>query len=366
MAIGLALAAVLPSSAAKRYIADGWDVTRLDTDDFVRNLDEMAKLPIDGICLGLRARLPDGTRVDYTKVMDGVKWPKGLFDGRLEDVRKLVSLPNMQHSFLSFRTSPNKRLRWDDDVAWATLENNLAILADFAKRSGLKGIAPDWEDYLKQKQYRLDVDDPDYDTTCALARRRARQLFGAMFAAYPDMTLLQIYFTVSPELFKRSLDSEASLSATVQAGRSLWAHFINGILDVLPPDARIVAAEENYKQRAATYDFYKAYAERRRRGIELIEPENHDKFLRQVSYGFDLYFDGYAADKKSQWYMSPDGYDSPCAALLADLAQATAAACCRISGTGRRLAASPFTSRGLARPASALSSSRSDRSDVVV
>lgn len=309
---------------AKRYLGAGWDVGALPPVDMAQSLDLLAKLPLDGIRFSFRAKFPDGTNITSSTAMDGRKWPVDVFDPQFDDVRKITALPNMKHCFIGVRATPNKRLAWTDDAAWEAFAHNMTVLARAAKMTGVKGLSPDYEDYRHQFQYSLEDCDPPLDETLALARRRGAEVHHAIFAAYPDMTLFFWHFL--DRHFPHHFTGFTDLPQDVRMRQDLFIAYLNGLFDVLPPTARIVACEEDYKYSAARRDFYKAIAEEKQFNEQLLDPVHRKKHRLQVSLGFAIYLDAYRHDnQKSQWALGPDRHGSFAGHLIEDVEQATRA-----------------------------------------
>ena len=317
-------AAVAAFGGRKFYVGAGWDVGSLPPVDMVQSLALIANIPLDGIRFSLKAKFPDGTNITSSTAMDGRKWPVDVFDPQLEDIRKITALPNMKHCFLGVRASPNKRLAWTDDAAWESFAPNVSVLARVAKAASIRGICPDYEDYRHQFQYSLADSDPGLDETLALARKRGAEVHRAMFAAYPEMTLFMWHFL--DRHFPHHFTGLTDIPQDVRSRRDLFIAYLNGIFDVLPPSARIVACEEDYKYSAAKRDFYKAIAEEKQFNEQLLDPVHRMKHRLQVSLGFAVYLDAYRPDnQKSKWALGPDKYGSFAGHLMEDVEQATRA-----------------------------------------
>jgi hypothetical protein len=331
----------------KLYLSAGWDIGALPPVDIVQSLDLLAKTPLDGIRFSLRATFPDGTKIAPNTAMDGKKWPKTIFDSQFADVRKITALPNMKHCFLGVRATPNKRLAWTDDAAWESFAHNMSVLARAAKMTGMKGLCPDYEDYRHQFQYSLEESDPPLDETLALARRRAAEVHRAMFAEYPDMTLFFWHFL--DRHFPHHFTGQTDVSQRVRATRDLFIAYLNGVFDALPPTAKIVACEEDYKYSAAKRDFYKAIAEEKQFNEQLLDPVHRTKHKLQVSLGFAIYLDAYRPDnQKSQWALGPDKNGSYAGHLIEDVAQATRASDEYVWFWGERRTYVPWKNPGIA------------------
>lgn len=308
----------------RRIIAAGWDYGNVSLSAFAGETNVLARLPLDGIRFSLHGRFKDRKYVASTgKAMDGIDWPWDLFDDQLPAARSIASLPNMRHCFIGARGAPNRRIAWTDDKGWASVAHNFAVLARFARKAGFKGLIVDCEDYGKARQYFLADDDPELGETRRLARQRSREIHSAIFSEYPGITLFRWQF-VNPK--KEAFEQCEDVTLLNRAGRqSLSVDFINGIYDVMPETARIVAAEEHLYDRLAEKDeFFRGYALEKRFGPEMLDPRHAEKFLMRTSVGFALYLDAFRADNaKSPYYRDPAFYGSPLKCLLANVEQAT-------------------------------------------
>jgi hypothetical protein len=325
MAVAVSLVAAVFSAAdaaQKRYIAAGWDVSAISPEQMVANAEVLAELPVDGVCLSLKSKYHDGREISQTNLMNGGAVPIDAYAAHLSALRELTAMPNMKHSFVGFRMAPKTRLRWDDDAAWAAVAHNVGVLATVAKDTGLRGLMPDFEDYDHVWQYILLGDDPEYGECRRLARQRGREVFGAMFRVYPDATLFLWHFLNN--WYREFFTVAANFPQHIYDRQDLRPSFVDGIMDALPPSAKLVVAEEEYSYSAEKRDFYKAYAEERREDPGMLSPENAAKFRLQASLGFDLFLDAYCDDlSKSRYYLGPDSKGSHLGRLALDLAQAT-------------------------------------------
>jgi hypothetical protein len=90
----------------------------------------------------------------------------------------------------------------------------------------------------------------------------------------------------------------------VRENNDLWVPFVNGLLDELPPKARLVDACEN-AYRFQGDDFARQAYHTRNRYIQLVSPENQGKYRSQVQAGFGLYMDAHENPEGSSWYQGP-------------------------------------------------------------
>ena len=321
------IASVASAQPARRYVAAGWDLGNSTIPQLARMADRFATLPLDGVRISLRATNERGEPVGGpgpTSALDGDEWAWDLFDNQLDAARAITGQPNMKHCFLGVRGAPNRRLDWRDDEAWRKVAHNFAVIARFAKKTGFRGMIPDFEDYLHVYQYRLQNGDPDWTETARLARRRGREIFGAVFAEYPDITLFFWHF-LNP--WMRDFETCENVGMLRRESQNLFYDVLDGLYDVLPPSARIVACEEQlYDRRVQEHGFFRGYALERRLNADLLSPENRARFAAQTSLGFDLYLDAFSDHgPSSPYYRGEEGYPSRLGCLFANREEASKA-----------------------------------------
>ena len=230
------------------------------------------------------------------------------FADQIPDFRRLVSLPGFRESFFVSYRAPYKRVDWTDDAGWATIAHNMGVLASLAKACGVKGLSVDHEDYRHQNQYVRQEGDPPYDECRRLARQRGREVFGAAFREHPEVVILSFWILTED----RSYYTVSDPDALRKAKQDLWPDFVAGILDVLPPTARLVEGDEHaYRYEHLNHDFHDGVANARRMGLALMPEELRTKYLARVEQGFGQYLDAYVNPfdpaKRALWSLGPEG-----------------------------------------------------------
>ena len=293
----LALATL--SAGEKYFVGHSWDLLKVTTDDLVRNLPELEKLPLDGISISLSVEREDGKIKFIRNVLSDAAWNRGQHTAEIENIRK-ISSGRLKHNLLFTNFAPARRLSWTDDAAWERAANNAAVMAWIVKESGLKGIMIDPEDYPRSKQFVHAVGDPPYAETQALARRRGAQIMKAMASENPEMVLLSFGYL--------SDFAEPGALERMKERGGLWPSFIEGMLDELPAGSVMVDGSEGagYTAMSATNDFYRHAWKEFRTALPFISPENRAKFCRQFQIGFGLYLDMYT-NSGGAWYHPPTG-----------------------------------------------------------
>ena len=305
-----------------KYVAFGWDTLDMSPSELLAHADSLASTGIDGVVVSLAKDDPNVGKFGFSTFMNDLVWPREALSEDIDACQKLVCHPGLKDSFLMVWLQPVQRLDWRDDAAWGRLAANAGTVAWFAKKSGLKGLFIDNEDYRKQKQFYVQPGDGEYDAAAALVRRRGAEFGRAIFAEYPEITVLAFWlFSQMPQY----LVSPDPLTVARVTG-DLWPAFLNGIMDVMPQAARFVDGNENaYRYRADRGDFYASAVRQRNGALRCVTPENRAKYRTQFHAGFGIYLDSYCADPKSYWYMEPK-HGSRLGHLRENLAQATEAA----------------------------------------
>ena len=284
----------------RKIILAGWEFNNLRPEDFLSNAEKLDKTPADGFVVPILENPAVGRNFGTMTLMTEPLWKDELLEDLVPQFREMTKHRSMRHCFLKgLKVPTNVRLDWRDDKAWAVAASNVSAVARLARKSGFRGIQMDVEDYWRKRQFfRIETDPPTPDLR-KIVRQRGRQVFSAVFNAYPDITVLS-YFGVSAIFFMQEDRMAQSLAL---AKRDLLTAFMNGMLDVMPPTARFVEGIENaYKFDYAKKDFLTARTRIYNWYLPLIAPENRLKYLSQVATGFGLYLDMYINKKGGDWY----------------------------------------------------------------
>ena len=307
-ALAAGLAAGVSSGAEKKFVAFGWEFRNLTADQILAHADRFKGLPIDGVGILVKAKNPKGGMFSQIALSDYPAWDWKAFESQVPVLKAIVSKPNLSESFLGGYRAPMRRAAWTDDKAWACIENNLSIVARLAHLSGIKGISIDHEDYRRQRQFYLNENDPPYDECCRLARARGRQLFGAVFREHPSAIILSFWVLSEYRPYFATRDP----AALMREKGDLWPSFIAGIVDAMPPTARLVEGDEHgYRHESSFNEFHVAYANAKRLGSKLLPEDVRGKYLARVEQGFGQYMDYYTGKltpgKREKWSIGPEG-----------------------------------------------------------
>ncbi|MFA7173149.1 MAG: hypothetical protein WC340_07000 [Kiritimatiellia bacterium] len=297
-----------------KFILHGWDLGHTTPENVLAYADQLNKLPIAGVTVRLAdVKQADGSVICAETLPTDVAWQRESVAPLLPVYREIAKYENLKHTLISCSIVPRgKRFDWRDDAEWARITGNLKVLAYAAKVGGLKGLCIDNEDYTDSKQFRFIEADGSYDSTVALVRKRGAQLLKAVFEEYPDITLLWFWAFSNARLQSQADDPAAALK---ESGRLLPA-FLNGMLDVIPPEAVFIDGDEDsYSFETSRGDFNKAAIQVLSHVLTYVAPENRAKYRAQVRNSFGLYLDEFTNGKyrtsgkrKGQlnhWYRGP-------------------------------------------------------------
>ena len=308
-------------AAPKKCIGLCFDVMNTTPSNVLANADQFAaNAPyLDGVAIGLHgilATAEDGNVVtsQYRYIMHkSHRWTRDAVKGQLPYLKEIVKRPNLKESFLLFWMTPHgksERIDWRDDKGWANYAENMANVAWLAKAAGLKGLMLDPEEYGAQggrlPQYVHTHEDPPYREAAQLARQRGREVFSRVFKEFPDAVIFSLWFMSKFDFWLEDGYQPHPLQNTEQSGE-LLQYFLNGILDVIPPEARIVDGYEYYTGSALKNDYFCKESIITTSALPLVAPENVTKYRAQVYSGNAHYLDMYAqkANPKSLWYYPP-------------------------------------------------------------
>ena len=287
----------------RKIILTGWEFSTLAPEDYLANAEEFDKTPADGVVIYIQKNPAAGRSFEATDIMTEPLWTDDNLSDLVAPMKEMTKHASMRHSFIkSFRAPKGVRLDWRDERAWGIVASNVAAVARLARKVGFPGIQMDIEDYSKKRQFWRVETDPPFAELEGIVRLRARQVGKAIFDAYPDITIFS-YFGLSELFF---LLPEKDVVSLAHAKRDLLPAFLNGLLDVMPPNARFQEGTENaYRYDYAKMDFLTAKTRNSNWYLPLIAPENRAKYKAQVITGLGLYMDSYVNDETSSWYFGP-------------------------------------------------------------
>ena len=296
----------------KKIIAAGWDISCSIVEQLLECADEFDRTGLDGVVF----RVPyvmdaHGGRVLLTSENDALgstRITEATVGGIVPALKKLTSGHRaFKHCFFRCYWTPynGNRVSWTNDAAWAQFSSNMQVIASVARRGGAVGICVDAEDYGNIGQYWRKPFEPPMQALAGVARDRGRQIGRAIFEEFPDVKLLSFWFMSLNESYATSGDP-----ARAMIGKGdLWPLFVNGIMDVMPPEAQLIDGDEHaYWYRSGRHQFEMSNVRQRTRALALVAPENRDKYRRQMRVGFGQYLDNYTEPKREMYNAGLDAF----------------------------------------------------------
>ena len=321
VAFALGAEAMTPGGIEKKYVGLFFDVFKTTPSNILANADQFAEHApyLDGVAIGLHnvpAIDSDGNVVTshlHQIMSPTLRWTRDAVKDQLPYLKEIAKKPHLEESLLLFWMTPGvrgHRIRWDDDKGWANYAENMATVAWLAKEAGLKGLMLDPEEYGAQggqpAQYIQSHVDPPFPETAKLARQRGREVFSRVFKEFPDAVIFSLWCF---KKFRYWLDGGRQPYPGNYADDSgeLLQHFLNGMIDVLPPEARVVEGAETYSRSSLDHWYAYSFISDATTELALVAPENVAKYRSQFYFGNTHYFDMYKMDAspKSHWYFGP-------------------------------------------------------------
>lgn len=264
----------------KKLIECSWTDREMSTAFLRENIAEIEKaMPYSGMRIVLHGT-GDGKGEDYKTIFGKTPWKREWFE---EDIRNLkaTKFKAFTDNFLGAGVTPGN-VDYFSDSDWKTVCGNFALLAQIAKETGMKGIIFDPEEYHAHLWQRINITGHTREEIFNKARQRGREFGTAIFTAFPEIRLFCFF------MFGMCAGSSAEESA------SLYLPFLNGIYDVMPPEAMLIDGEETsgYCARDAA-DFAMLHARKRMSHIRMIDRKHLAKFFMQTQVASAIYTEPY-------------------------------------------------------------------------
>ena len=295
----LAPAQAVDARRPKKIIESGWD--QPDTKTLRENLALMEQRPFDGVVINALGRSADGKPRNLRDAFVNEAWQREWYQNCIDDL-KACHFTRFTDNFFVMGANPGN-VDWFDDAGWKNIVDHWRIAAWLAKQAGVKGLLFDPEPYqppFVQFHYSAQpqADRHSFAEYCEKARQRGREVMQAIAAEYPDLTIF-CYFMESINIPATGYaDPRAALE---QRPYGLYAPFIDGWLDAVPPTARLVDGCESAYLYNSQRQFLEASVRMKGDCQELVSPENRLKYRTQVQASFGIYLDAYWNPKDSEW-----------------------------------------------------------------
>jgi hypothetical protein len=262
-------------SSKKHLIELGWDAPT--PNHFRANIKTMEQQPFDGLMVNLNA----GKTIFNKNAYPESAFKQDQIDLAATNSRKL------EHNFITIWSAREAGWDWFNDNDWKATETNARNFAKTAKAGRFKGFFFDPEPYgTNPWSYNATLyPKQDFASVQAKVRARGAAFLNAIQAEMPEVKIMTL-FGVS--IVKAQAEESGGLE---KADWALLASFIDGMLDVINPNAELIDGNEgSYYYRAAQgfADFH-AFKKSARAYVSL---ENRSKYDNQVKIAHAIFADG--------------------------------------------------------------------------
>lgn len=272
----------VPLPLGKKLIEYGWDVPT--TEQVRKNIDKMEKRPFDGVIF----RLEGGGNV---LVPD--PWNEQRFDKDYKNAER-IRWDRFTDNFVIMWAASDQD--WFSDSQWATIVNNIRLVARAGRLARCVGICFDAEpygdnpwDYAKMAHH----DTKSFEEYQAMVRQRGTQFIQAVEAELPDPQILTFFQLSYFANLCLPMDPGFRQEKLSKEHYALLPAFLEGMLAGSQPGTRIVDGNEGayyYKDRQ---QYFEKYHQITQRGLYLIPDELQGLYREKVCVGQALYVDQY-------------------------------------------------------------------------
>jgi hypothetical protein len=177
--------------------------------------------------------------------------------------------------------------QWFNDARWNQISANMKLFARIAKVSKSKGIVFDNEPYgYNPWDYSVsEYPGKTFAQVYAQVRKRGAQVMNAWQSEYPNITVLTLFGLAIVRAQTEYYNGDQS-----KAEWGLWGAFIEGMLEVINPGAKLIEGNEGsyYYTRDTDFSSFRNYKQGAR---TLLSSSNRIKYDRQMQIGYAIYVD---------------------------------------------------------------------------
>ena len=296
----------LSAKLQKKIVEFGWDEP--NTEFMREHVSDMEKTPFDGTIFHVNYKKQDGSVGNFTWECWGKKtFAESELKPAIDDLKN-TKFTKLTHNFLRFNVSPGD-VDWFDD--FSAILANAKLASKFAKKSKIKGILFDIEQYTAQLFNYLKQRDSatkSWDQYADHVRKRGREVMEAFQSEYPDVTIFLTFGYCLPwaEMGGKRNRSEVSYG--------LLAPLLDGMVDSALPMVKIVDGYElaySYKDVSHFAPGYKMMSD----DVLKIVNADHKKYRSIFSFGFGIWMDcswrekGWNTEDFAKNFYTPDEFE---------------------------------------------------------
>jgi hypothetical protein len=260
---------------SKLLIELGWDTP--SPNHLRANIKTMEQRPFSGVTVSLNAG---------KTIFNKTAYPDSAYTQDQTDLAA-TKFTKLQHNFISIWSAREPDWNWFNDGDWTATISNTRNFAKTAKAGNFKGFFFDPEPYgTNPWSYNAQLyPNQSFASVQAKVRQRGADFLSTIQNELPKVKILTLF---GASLIKAQAEERGSLE---KADWVLLASFINGMLDVINPQAQLIDGNEGsyYYTSAQGFQDFHAYKESARDYVSL---ENRTKYDQQVSVAHAVFVDG--------------------------------------------------------------------------
>lgn len=276
------------------------------TPDVILKNMNVIKQAYDGVFLelyGYGHKDPKGATASSRRIMQkDFEFKYEWFKNEVPKMQKIAA-NGLKHSFIGTCVRYGD-LDWFNDEHWRIACANYGLMARLAREGGLAGIEFDAEMYADKIFNYQPYCGKSRHQIWMKARERGKQWITEIQKNYPGITIFCI--------FLHSLNYETLGTAynNAYSQGNLFVPFLNGILDGLDPETKLIEGNEFYTYKASSKRHFNfARAQERMLFNSQILPENRAKARAQIEYAPAIYMDAYFFSQKNSNAYHKEVYD---------------------------------------------------------
>lgn len=305
----------LPETASGvRVITCGWNAPTVA--QYARDIHQMpGELPFTGAVLTLHA--DSGNPDPLATAHSTDDW------GDLDVQRSISAIAAsdtslMPDNYLLVKLNPGN-VDWMDQAGWNTIVQHYRVAARLAKAGGLRGLLLDFEPYTapyRQFQYSRQAQAADHSFLeyKTIVRSRGRAVMQAIAEEFPDIELCTYFllsYLIDDHPYRGPSPAGRSDADWCMAGHSygLIPAFVDGMLDVAPPEITLIDGCENGYWFQSDQPFKQCAEGVRGRAALLLSPANREKYRSQIRVAFPIYLDAIHPTLAGRYTLQPKRTD---------------------------------------------------------
>ena len=286
----------------KKLIEFGWDVP--SPAFLVENIRQMEKRPFDGVMIQLG---------DYGEVFRTREADERSFAADLEALARIEWGTFTDNLVMLYAASD---MDWFSEEDWGAdgwVLRNVGMCARAARAGRCKGVTFDAEPYWREGPWKYEAQPwagkKSFTEYEAIVRKRGAQFITRIQDEFPD-PLIHTFFlnSIFPHVAR---EPDPAKRSEMLKGEfyGLTVAFLNGMLDAAAPGTVITDGNEESYYYTRAQSFLESYHVMRQTALNLVPPELHDKYRRQVQASQALYVDqlfSLRADRLPSAFMSAE------------------------------------------------------------